>query len=71
MVPMSGIDDPDNLQERVIKLAYERIRQFGHYRSLYAYKEKYAPDWQMMYLAYDTPLDLAYLPSALERVFEP
>ena len=71
MVPMSGIDDPENLQERVLKLAYERIRQFGHYRSLYAYKEKYAPDWHMMYLAYDTPLDLVYLPSALERVFEP
>jgi phosphatidylglycerol lysyltransferase len=71
MVPMSGIDDPDNLQERVLKLAYERIRQFGHYRSLYAYKEKYAPEWHMMYLAYDTPMDLVYLPSALERVFEP
>lgn len=71
MVPMSGIEDPGNLQERVLKLAYEHIRQFEHFRSLYAYKEKFDPDWQMMYLAYDTPLDLVYLPGALDNVFEP
>lgn len=71
MVPMSGIDDPGNLQERVLKLAYEHIRHYGHYKSLYAYKEKFDPEWQMMYLVYDTPLDLVYLPGALESVFEP
>lgn len=71
MVPLSGIDDPDNLQERVIKLAYERMRQFGHYKSLRAFKEKFRPDWNMMYLAYNAPFDLIYLPGALERVMEP
>ncbi len=71
MVPMSGIADPDNMQERILKLAYERIRQFGHYKSLRAYKEKFDPRWQMMYLAYDALFDLITLPSALENVFEP
>jgi phosphatidylglycerol lysyltransferase len=71
MVPMSGIEDPDNMQERILKLAYERIRQFGHYKSLRAYKEKFEPQWQMMYLAYDAPFDLITLPGALESVFEP
>lgn len=71
MVPMSGIDDPENLQERVIKLAYERIRQFGHYKSLRNFKEKFDPDWQMMYLVYSAPFDLVYLPNALERVIQP
>lgn len=71
MVPMSGIDDPENLQERVIKLAYERIRQFGHYKSLRAFKEKFDPEWKMMYLVYDAPFDLVYLPNAIESVIEP
>lgn len=71
MVPMSGIDVPENLQERVMKLAYERIRQFGHYKSLRSYKDKFEPNWQMMYLVYDAPFDLIYLPNALERVIEP
>ena len=71
MVPLAGIDEPENLQERVLRLAYERIRQFGHYKSLWAYKEKFDPEWQMMYMAYDAPIDLIYLPSALEKVFEP
>jgi len=71
MVPMSGIEDPENLQERVIKIAYERIRQFSHYKSLRSFKEKFDPEWQMMYLVYDTYFDLIYLPNALESVIEP
>lgn len=70
MVPMSGIDDPGNVQERIIKLAYERMRQFSHYKSLRFFKEKFAPEWQMMYLVYSAPFDLVYLPGALERVME-
>ena len=71
MVPMSGIDKPENIQERIIKLAYEKMRQFGHYKSLREYKEKFNPDWQMMYLVYSDPFDLIYLPGALEQVIEP
>ncbi|MCB9042012.1 MAG: lysylphosphatidylglycerol synthetase family protein [Lewinellaceae bacterium] len=71
MVPMSGIDEPDNIQERAIKLAYERIRQFSHYKSLRDFKEKFGPDWQMMYLVYSAPFDLVYLPGALEQVIQP
>jgi len=71
MVPMSGIDKPENLQERVIKLAYEKIKHFGHYKSLREYKEKYNPQWQMMYMVYSAPFDLIYLPGALEEVLEP
>ncbi|MBK7410009.1 MAG: lysylphosphatidylglycerol synthetase family protein [Saprospirales bacterium] len=70
MVPMSGIDDPGNVQERIIKLAYERMRQFSHYKSLRFFKEKFEPEWQMMYLVYGAPFDLVYLPGALERVME-
>lgn len=70
MVPMSGIEYPGNIQERVIKLAYERIRQFSHYKSLRTFKEKFNPDWTSMYLAYEAPFDLVNLPNSLDRVFE-
>jgi len=71
MVPLSGIDNPENLQERLIKVAYEKIKQFEHYKSLREYKEKFNPDWHMMYLAYSDPFDLIYLPGAIEQVIEP
>lgn len=71
MVPLSGIEKPENLQERVIKMAYEKIKKFGNYKSLREYKEKFNPDWQMMYLVYSDPYDLIYLPGALEQVIEP
>ena len=68
MVPLSGIEQPKSAQERAVKLAYEDIRGFAHYRSLRHFKEKFDPAWEMMYLAYTTPLDLLELPLALERV---
>jgi len=71
MVPLAGIDEPVNLQESVLKLAYKRIHQFGHNKSLWVYLEKFDPELQMIYLAYDAPFDLIYLPSTLEKVFEP
>jgi len=67
---MSGIEKPDNLQEHLIKIAYERLRRFAHYKSLRHFKEKFNPDWQMMYLAYEASFDLIYLPNALEEVME-
>ncbi len=71
MVPMSGIDKPQNLQERALKLAYEKIKHFGHYKSLREYKQKFNPKWKKMYLAYGAPFDLIYLPGALEEIIEP
>ncbi len=68
LVPMSGIEKPTNLQEQLLKIAYERMRPFSHYKSLRHFKEKFNPTWQQMYLAYDAPFDLIYLPNALEEV---
>ena len=71
MVPMSGIDHPKDVQEQVIKVAYERIKRFGHYKSLHHFKEKFDPEWSMMYFVYSAPIDLVELPGALEKVIQP
>lgn len=70
LVPMSGVEKPSNLQEQLLKIAYERIRQFSHYKNLRRFKEKFNPSWQRMYVAYDAPFDLIYLPNALENVVQ-
>ena len=47
------------------------MRQFSHYKNLRFYKEKFHPEWQMMYLVYNAPFDLVYLPGALEKIMQP
>jgi len=70
MVPFSGIQEPTSINERIIKLAYEKIARFSSYRNLRFYKEKFDPEWEMQYLVYDTPLDLFFIPSALESIIK-
>lgn len=68
MVPLSGIDKPENITEQALKLAYERIKQFSHYKSLRFFKEKFKPYWIKVYAVYDTDLDLVNLTKVLSRV---
>ncbi|MCA0397284.1 MAG: phosphatidylglycerol lysyltransferase domain-containing protein [Bacteroidetes bacterium] len=70
MVPMSGIDQPDNTAERVVKYAYEKIKRFRHYQGLREFKEKYADEWQNKYLVYENDFDLVQLPAALNKVMQ-
>lgn len=71
MVPLSGIDTPDGVAEQALKIAYERIKQFSHYKSLRFFKEKFNPYWIKVYAAYDTDLDLVNLTSVLSKVMKP
>lgn len=70
MVPLSGIDKPENIQEQALKLAYEKIKQFGHYKSLRSFKEKFNPYWVKVYAVYDTDLDLINLTRVLGKVMK-
>jgi len=70
MVPLSGIDEPDNLPERAMKLAYEKMKQFGHYKSLRSFKDKFDPVWSKVYVAYDSDLDLVNLTTILNKVMK-
>lgn len=71
MVPLSGIEKPDNITEQALKLAYEKIKQFGHYKSLRFFKEKFNPYWIKVYAVYDTDLDLVNLTRVLSKVMKP
>jgi phosphatidylglycerol lysyltransferase len=71
MVPMTGIAEPGNTAEQIIKLAAEKIKRFQHYRGLREFKEKYATIWENKYLVYDNDFDLLQLPLALNHVMKP
>ncbi len=71
MVPMTGIIQPDNTAEQIIKLAADKIKRFHHYKGLRMFKEKYATLWENKYLVYDNDFDLLQLPLALNTVMKP
>jgi phosphatidylglycerol lysyltransferase len=71
LVPMSGISQPDNTAEMVVKYAFEKIRMFRHYQGLREFKEKYASSWVNKYLVYENDFDLFQLPAALNKVMQP
>jgi phosphatidylglycerol lysyltransferase len=71
MVPLSGIEKPENIPEQALKLAYEKMKQFSHYKSLRFFKDKFNPHWIKVYAAYDTDLDLINLSKVLSKVMEP
>ncbi|MEO5890740.1 MAG: phosphatidylglycerol lysyltransferase domain-containing protein [Ferruginibacter sp.] len=71
LAPMSGITEPDNTPEKVVKFAFEKIKRFQHYQGLRDFKEKYATEWLNKYLVYENDFDLIQLPAALNKVMQP
>jgi phosphatidylglycerol lysyltransferase len=71
MVPMTGITQPDNTAEQIIRLAARKIKRFKHYHGLREFKEKYATIWENKYLVYDNDFDLFQLPIAINNVMKP
>jgi phosphatidylglycerol lysyltransferase len=71
LVPMTGIDQPDNTAERMMRYAYEKIKRFRHYAGLREFKEKYATTWANKYLIYENDFDLIQLPAALNKAMQP
>ena len=71
MVAMTGITEPDNTAELIIKLAATKIKRFQHYKGLREFKEKYATIWENKYLVYENDFDLVQLPSVLNKIMKP
>jgi phosphatidylglycerol lysyltransferase len=69
--PMSGMDDPHTFPERSMKIAYERIKSFSHYKGLRTFKEKFSPEWFNRYLIYSHDYDLLQVPAVLAKVIKP
>jgi phosphatidylglycerol lysyltransferase len=70
MVPFSGITQPDNPAEQVMRFAYNKIKRFKRYQGLREFKEKYASAWLNKYLIYENDFDLLQLPQALNKVMQ-
>jgi phosphatidylglycerol lysyltransferase len=71
LVPMAGIEQPDNTAEQLMQYAYEKIKRFRQYSGLREFKEKYASVWLNKYLIYENDFDLLQLPVALNKVMQP
>ncbi|MEO6637289.1 MAG: phosphatidylglycerol lysyltransferase domain-containing protein [Ginsengibacter sp.] len=71
LVPMTGITDPQNPAEQLIKFAAEKLKRFRHYHGLRDFKEKYATIWEDKFLVYESDYDLLQLPAALNKVMQP
>ncbi|HKO81571.1 MAG TPA: phosphatidylglycerol lysyltransferase domain-containing protein, partial [Chitinophagaceae bacterium] len=71
LVPMTGITQPGNTAEQLIRLAGAKIKRFQHYKGLREFKEKYASAWQNKYLVYDNDYDLLQLPAAINTIMKP
>lgn len=69
--PLSGIETPEDITERSMKFAYEKIKSFSHYKGLREYKEKFTPTWHDKYLIYEHDFDLLQIPSLLSKVIKP
>jgi phosphatidylglycerol lysyltransferase len=68
--PMSGLDDPHTFPEKSMKIAYEKIRSFSHYKGLRVFKEKFYPVWYNKYLVYTHDYDLLQIPAVLTRIIK-
>lgn len=61
MAPLAdvGLDRRARVFERGARLIYEHAERVYNYRGLKAYKEKFHPDWEPRYLAYQGPWAVA------------
>jgi phosphatidylglycerol lysyltransferase len=69
--PLSGIEIPDDITERSMKFAYEKIKSFSHYKGLREFKDKFNPVWSNRYLVYEHDFDLLQVPALLSKVIKP
>lgn len=65
LAPLSGFDAAQSLPENALKFAADRLRLFAHYKTLRAFKEKFATRWENRYLAYPGDFDLLQVPGVL------
>lgn len=70
LTPMSGIEEPDNPVEQIMKYAYHRVGSLKHFQTLRFFKEKYATIWENKFLIYNNDFELLQIPAALNKVMK-
>lgn len=70
LAPMSGIENPQTMQDKSMKYAYEKIKSFSHYKGLRNFKEKFSPAWQNQYVVFSNDYDLLQMPRILSKVIK-
>ncbi|OXG04136.1 phosphatidylglycerol lysyltransferase [Flavobacterium araucananum] len=71
LAPLSGIENPQTLQEKSMKYAYEKVKSFSHYKGLRDFKDKFSPSWHNQYIVFTDDYDLIQIPSILAKVIKP
>ncbi|MFH6964641.1 phosphatidylglycerol lysyltransferase domain-containing protein [Flavobacterium plurextorum] len=70
LAPMSGIENPQTIQEKSMKYAYEKLKSFSHYKGLRDFKDKFSPSWQNQYIVFNDDYDLLQIPQVLAKVIK-
>jgi phosphatidylglycerol lysyltransferase len=68
---LTGITQPDNPAEQLLKTLTPAMKRFRQFHGLREFKEKYATFWENKYLVYGHDFDLLQLPAALKKVMRP
>ncbi|MFH7000149.1 phosphatidylglycerol lysyltransferase domain-containing protein [Flavobacterium sp. FlaQc-57] len=71
LAPMSGIRNPQTIQEKSMKYAYEKVKSFSHYKGLRDFKDKFSPSWHNQYIVFSDDYDLIQIPRILSKVIKP
>lgn len=71
LAPMSGIKDPQTIQEKSMKYAYDKVKSFSHYKGLRDFKDKFSPSWHNQYIVFNDDYDLIQIPRILAKVIKP
>lgn len=73
VAPMATLDrDEDaSILQKVVGRVYEHFDAYYSFKSLFAFKDKFQPQWEGVYLAYSDPLRLPAISLALLRAYLP
>jgi len=73
LAPLAGVGDEasDHIEERLVKLLYERLNRFYSFKGVRAFKAKFHPRWEPRYLIYASRAALPRAALAVIRANNP
>ncbi|MFD1165321.1 flippase-like domain-containing protein [Sphingobacterium daejeonense] len=68
MVPLMGLDRPDNPAEHIMNFVSTKIPKYRKYQNQRDFKDKYSNKWEKRFLLFDHDFDLIQLPVVMKKV---